>query len=272
MTPARGGASMRVLLLGGTAEAAELANALAGRPGYEVITSLAGRTRAPRAVPGAVRVGGFGGAGGLERFLLAERIERVIDATHPFAARMQEHALRACRAARVPRLRLLRPPWLRQPGDRWHEVEGMAPAAGLLPSLGRRAFLSVGGSDLAVFAPCRGVFFLVRGIEPPPDMPLQDALWISGRGPFRLEDELGLLREHRIEVLVTKASGGEATYAKIAAARELGLPVIMQRRPAPPPGPRVGGVREALTWLEEGAATGAGAGRGGGPARRAGCR
>lgn len=269
------GTRLRVLILGGTGDAAELAEALAKHPDYEVITSLAGRTRAPRAVPGALRVGGFGGAGGLARYLRMARIGRVIDATHPFAARMQEHAWHACCETGVPRLQLLRAPWIRQPGDRWHEVAGLAEAAALLPALGRRVFLSVGGSDLGAFAHCRGVFFLVRGIERPHDLPLQDARWISGRGPFLLEEEIELLREHRIEVLVTKASGGEATRAKIAAARELGLPVIMQRRPAPPPGPVVAGVGDALAWLEDAGAmvtSEAGAAHGDGPGRRAGCR
>jgi len=266
---------MRVLILGGTAEAGELASRLAAWPTVYVLTSLAGRTRTPRALPGAVRVGGFGGPEGLERFLRAERIERVIDATHPFAARMSANAEHACRAADVPRLRLLRPAWRAGPGDRWHEVESMAEAAEPLPSLGRRAFLSVGGTDLAAFASCRGVFFLVRGIERPTNLPLQDALWICGRGPFRLEAELELLRAHRIEVVIAKASGGAATWPKIEAARELGLPVIMQRRPPPPPGPVVADVREVLIWLgvpEFSPIGGAGAARGDGRERTAGCR
>ena len=176
----------------------------------------------------------------------------------------------ACRAAAVPRLRLLRPPWRRQAGDHWIEVADLAEAVRRLPRLGRRAFLSVGQKDLAAFADLEQVWFLVRTIEAPERLPLREAKWLVGRGPFRLEAEVALLQEHRIDVLVAKASGGEATYAKLAAARLLGLPVIMLRRPLPPPGPVVATVGEVLEWLRlSRAPVGA---RGGDPAHRAGCR
>jgi precorrin-6A/cobalt-precorrin-6A reductase len=239
---------MRVLILAGTSEAVALVEACAGR-GLEVISSLAGRTAAPTPLPGAVRVGGFGGAAGLERFLRAQAIDRLIDASHPFAAQIGRHAAAACSAAGVPRLRLLRPPWPRRPDDRWHEVSTLAEAARLLPELGQRAFLTVGHRELAAFAGVPGVRFLVRTIEPPAYLPLPEALCLQARGPFALPDEVVLLRAHRIDVLVTKASGGDATYAKLAAARALGLPVIMLRRPAPPAGPVVGSVALALAWL-----------------------
>ena len=241
---------MRVLILGGTSEAAGLAHACAGRSGLRVISSLAGRTRTPAALPGEVRVGGFGGSEGLQRFLVAQAIGRVIDATHPFAARMASNAEIACRELEVPRLRLLRPPWQVQPGDRWTLAADMAEAAGRLPALGRRAFVTVGQGDLEAFADVRGVRLVVRTIEPPAARLLHDAIWLFGRGPFRLEDELLLLRTYDIDVLLTKASGGDATYAKLAAARLLGLPVLMVRRPAPPSGPIVESVPEALAWLE----------------------
>ncbi len=155
----------------------------------------------------------------------------------------------------MPRLRLLRPPWQAVAGDRWHEVADAAEAACLLPSLGRRAFLTVGHKDLAAFAAVPDAWFLVRTIEPPvgeppSGAPLPRRLHLQARGPFTPEAELLLLREHRIDVLVTKASGGAATYAKIAAAREQGLPVIMLRRPPPPPGPLAATVAEALAWLD----------------------
>jgi precorrin-6A/cobalt-precorrin-6A reductase len=242
---------MRILILAGTSEAVALAEACAVRPGLETISSLAGCTRAPRALPGASRVGGFGGAGGLERFLRRERIDRLIDASHPFAAQIGRHAATACRAADVPRLRLLRPPWLAVEGDRWHAVESLAAAARLVPGLGERAFLTVGRTELDAFAGIPRVWFLVRTIEPPARLPLAQARCLQARGPFTLADELALLREHRIDVLVTKASGGEATYPKLAAARQLGLPVIMVWRPAPPAGPLVGSVAEALAWLAQ---------------------
>jgi len=242
---------MRVLILAGTAEAAALAGACAARRGIESICSLAGRIRVPGPLPGELRVGGFGGVDGLVEFLEARTIDRVIDATHPFAAQMASHAEQACRRARVPRLRLLRPPWRRRPGDRWIEVPDLAEVARRLRGLGRRALLTVGQRDLDAFTGIEGVRLLIRTIEPPARLPTATSLWLGGRGPFALEDELALLREHAIDVLVTKASGGEATSAKLAAARALGLPVLMVRRPEPPPGPLVQSVAEALAWLDE---------------------
>jgi precorrin-6A/cobalt-precorrin-6A reductase len=237
---------IRTLILGGTTEAVRLAEACAGVPELKITTSLAGRTRTPTMPPGDVRIGGFGGAAGLADFLRAHGVDRLVDATHPFAARIGLNAAEACNAAGVPRLRLLRPLWQRQPGDRWTEAGSLAEAAGLLPPRGR-VFLSVGGRDLDAFAGLDH-WFLVRSIEPP-EHGLAGAHWVFARGPFGLEDELALLREHAIEVLVTKASGGAATYAKLVAARQLGLPVIMVRRPPPPPGLVVGSVAAALEWL-----------------------
>jgi precorrin-6A/cobalt-precorrin-6A reductase len=239
----------RILILGGTAEAVELAKACAARPGLEVISSLAGRTRAPGLPPGEVRIGGFGGADGLARFLTVRGIDRVIDATHPFAVRIGAHAEQACLEVGVPRLRLLRSPWTREPGDHWIEVADLAEAARRLPELGCRVFLTVGHQDLGAFAGL-DLWFLVRTIEPPGVLPLRHAEWLAGRGPFTVEDELRLLRAHGIDVLVTKASGGGATYAKLAAARQLGLPVVMVRRPPPPSGTVVDSIEAALAWLE----------------------
>ena len=243
------GKAARLLILGGTAEAVELAGACVARPGLEVISSLAGRTRTPGRPPGTVRIGGFGGVSGLARFLVEHAIDRLVDATHPFAARMAAHAERACRDAGVPRMRLLRPPWRCEPGDHWIEVADLAEAARRLPELGRRVFLTVGHQDLGAFAGL-DLSFLVRTIEPPGVLPLRNGEWLAGRGPFAVEDELALLRAHAIDVLVTKASGGAATYAKLAAARRLGLPVVMLRRPPPPPGPVVDSVEAALAWVE----------------------
>ena len=250
--PMAGGESGRrakLLILGGTAEAVELAAACAARPGLEVMTSLAGRTRAPGLPPGEVRVGGFGGAGGLARFLVERGIDRLIDATHPFAAQMGAHAEQACREAGVPRLRLLRPPWVPSPGDRWIEVADFGEAAQRLPEFGRRVFLTVGHRELDAFAQL-DLWFLVRTIEPPGVLPLRRGEWLAGRGPFAVEDELMLFQTHAIEVLVTKASGGAATYAKLVAARQLGLPVLMVSRPPPPSGPIVDSVAAALAWLD----------------------
>jgi precorrin-6A/cobalt-precorrin-6A reductase len=251
MSRSDAGKATRVLILGGTAEAVALAETSAARPGVEVISSLAGRTRTPTLPPGEVRTGGFGGAEGLARFLIEGGIHRLIDATHPFAARISAHAEEACRRTQVPRLRLLRPPWQREPNDRWIDVADLAEAARRLPRLGRRVFLTVGHRDLEAFAGL-DLWFLVRTIEPPKTtLPLFRAVhWLAGRGPFAVEDELKLFRAHDIDVLVTKASGGDATYAKLVAARRLGLPVVMIRRPPPPPGPVVGSVEAALAWLD----------------------
>ncbi len=244
----------RLLILGGTGEAAALAReavaAFADR--LAVVTSLAGRTRAPPAVPGEVRVGGFGGADGLADYLAHERIDLVVDATHPFAATISANARAACARAGVPRLVLARPPWQRRAGDRWIEVGDVAQAAAELADRGGRAFLTVGVKELHHFARLDGVFCLVRLIErPAAPLPLADHAVVTGRGPFTVADERRLLAAHRIEVVVSKASGGDATYAKIAAAREMGLPVIMVRRPPAPQGERVIGVTAALAWIAE---------------------
>lgn len=238
---------IRVLILGGTAEAAALARALDGQA--EVISSLAGRAGVPD-LPGRVRVGGFGGAEGLAAYLKAESIGRVIDATHPFAARISAHAEAACRAAGVPRLVLERPRWLRLPEDRWHVVDSVAEAAAELPRLGRRAFITVGAGEAAGFASVRGVWLLVRLLKDEA-LPLADYKVVTGRPPFAEADEVALMRAYGVDVLVTKESGGEATIGKIAAARTLGLPVLMIRRPPPPPGQAVDSVAAAVAWLRE---------------------
>jgi precorrin-6A/cobalt-precorrin-6A reductase len=242
---------MRLLILAGTAEAAALAGACVARKDTELICSLAGRTRDPVPLPGELRIGGFGGVEALMEFLEGSTIDRVIDATHPFAAQMSRHAEEACRCAGVPRVRLLRPIWRPQPGDRWIEVSRLSEAAVRLPALGRRALLTVGHRELDAFAGLEDVWLLIRTIEPPARLPSAGSVWLGARGPFTLEGELTLMREHAIDVLVTKASGGEATYAKLAAARALELPVLMVRRPEPPPGPVVQSVAEVLAWLDE---------------------
>ena len=250
---------MRLLLLGGTTEASALAAALAGRPDIAAILSLAGRTRAPAPAPIPMRSGGFGGAEGLRGYLEAERIDAVVDATHPFAAQMARNAAQACAAAGVPLLALSRPPWARQAGDRWIEVEAMDEAARALGSAPRRVFLTQGRQQLAAFAAAPQHFYLLRAIEAPDDLEaLPRRRLILARGPFSRAGEEALLREERIDMLVSKNSGGDATYAKLEAARALGLPVVMVRRPARPPVPQAGSVAEALAWLD-------GAGRKGAP-------
>ncbi|MEU8652589.1 cobalt-precorrin-6A reductase [Streptomyces sp. NPDC048737] len=242
--------SAHVLVLGGTTEARELAAALAARPGVRVTSSLAGRVSRPGALAGDVRSGGFGGADGLAAWLAEHAVDAVVDATHPFAAGITANAAHAATAAGRTLIVLRRPGWRPGPGDRWHPVGSLAQAAELLPRLGGRVLLTTGRLGLAAFAHLTGPHFVVRSVEPPaPPMP-PDTEVVLARGPFTVTDELALLREHRIDVLVTKDSGGAATAAKLTAARRLDLPVVVVRRPPLPDGvtavPDVAGALERL--------------------------
>ncbi|MFC5212720.1 cobalt-precorrin-6A reductase [Streptomyces coerulescens] len=239
-----------ILILGGTTEARALAAVLAARPGVRVTTSLAGRVSRPGAIEGEVRIGGFGGAEGLADWLRAEHVDFLVDATHPFAESITANAVRAAGSAAVPTVVLRRPGWHPGPGDRWHDAASLDEAAALLPSLGHRVFLTTGRLGLAAFAHLRDLHFVVRSVEPPaPPLPPHTEVLLA-RGPFTPADESALLREHRIDVLVTKDSGGDATSAKLTAARSLALPVVVVRRPALPGGvetvPDVTGVLERL--------------------------
>lgn len=242
----------RILILGGTAEGRELAQSIADRFGAEVdiINSLAGRTETPGALAGTVRIGGFAGAEGLSAYLQDQAIDLLIDATHPFAARISANAAEAADQAGIPRLMLIRPPWPRHPLDRWIEVNDVTSAARVLPRAGRRAFLTLGSGEIDAFSALTDLFFLVRTVdEPKSPLPLTDYQLTTGKGPFTLAAERHLLAHHRIDVLVSKASGGKATEAKLIAAREASLPIIMITRPLPPPGERVDTVDEAIAWL-----------------------
>ena len=244
----------RVLILGGTGEAADLARRLESRAEFDVTTSLAGRTRHPVAVPGRVRTGGFGGAAGLSACLEREGVHAVVDATHPFAARISRHATQACDALGIARVQLRRPAWSPVAGDEWTEVAGPDAAAGAVAqariSANGCVFLSTGGKDLRVFSHLRAIRFLVRLVDAPRmPPPLARFELIVGRGPFTAERERALFLEHGVELLVSRNSGG-ATWSKIAAARGLRIPVIMISRPEPEPGARVETVDEALRWLE----------------------
>jgi precorrin-6A/cobalt-precorrin-6A reductase len=245
-------APKRLLILGGTEEGRRLAEACVVRFGraLAVTTSLAGRTQSAAPVAGAVRRGGFGGAAGLAAYLRAESIDAVVDATHPFAARISAAALDACRDLGVPLLAVTRPAWQRVPGDRWIDVGTAAEAAALLPQAGKRVFLTIGRGELEAFAAVEGAHFVVRLIEPPAtQLPLACEV-ILGRGPFTVDDERGIIARHAIDLLVTKASGGAATAAKLAAARAAGIPVVMLRRPASLAGVQVERIEDAVRWLE----------------------
>jgi precorrin-6A/cobalt-precorrin-6A reductase len=241
---------MRVLILGGSTEASALARLVAGREEIEAVFSLAGRTQNPAPLPIPLRVGGFGGIEGLIDYLGRERIDAVIDATHPFAAQMSHHAEAACRAHRLPRLVLTRTPWTAVEGDRWIEIADAAQAAQALGSVPRRVFLTVGRLSLPAFAIAPQHRYVVRAIEEPEGLAaLPNHRLILTRPPFRIEDEVRLMREEKIDTLVSKNSGGEASYAKIAAARELGLPVVMINRPKPADGPSLHDPQAALDWI-----------------------
>ncbi|MGW3351826.1 cobalt-precorrin-6A reductase [Nonomuraea rubra] len=256
----------RVLILGGTAEARALAAELDARPGLRVVSSLAGRVSNPRLPVGEVREGGFGGAGGLAAYLAEERIDVLVDATHPFAQRMTASAATASSDTGVPLLVLRRPGWQEGPGDAWHRVPSLHAAADLLatgawptttastaasaPGVAEaRVFLTTGRRSLPVFAGLPGVWLLARSVDPPePPVPPRVHVLLA-RGPYTLEGERALIREHHLNVLVTKDSGGQLTAAKLTAARELGLPVIMVDRPPLPPGVRlVDTVAAATAW------------------------
>ncbi|WP_035850719.1 cobalt-precorrin-6A reductase [Kitasatospora azatica] len=225
-----------ILILGGTTEARQLAAALAAEPTVRVTSSLAGRVAEPRLPAGEVRVGGFGGAAGLADWLREQQVHTLIDATHPFAQVISRNAAEAAAAVHVPLLALRRPSWVPVPGDRWHEVDSLGQAAALLSGLGRRALLTTGRLGLSEFAGVTDVHLVARSVERP-DPPFPPRLTVLlERGPFTLEGEREVFQEHRIDVLVTKDSGGAATAPKLAVARELGLPVVVVRRPAPPAG------------------------------------
>ena len=236
-----------ILILGGTAEARELAGALHAR-GVAVTTSLAGRVARPRLPPGEVRIGGFGGPEALAAWLGAQGVRAVVDATQPFAERISASATAACVAAGVPLLRLERPGWSERPGDRWTWVDDLGAAARAVPALGGRVLLTTGRQGLSAFAGCAGPWFLVRCVDPPqPPLPPRHAL-ILDRGPYTLDGELELIDRHRIDLVVTKDSGGGHTQAKLDAARARELPVIVVRRPPRPDGPVVAAVAGACGW------------------------
>lgn len=236
-----------VLVLGGTAEARELASAL-HESGAAVVTALAGRTRTPRLPAGQVRSGGFNGPDGLSAWLVDNDVSAVVDATHPFAVKISASARAASARANVPLLRLERPCWRERPGDRWHLVNDLQQAADLVAHVGQRAWLTIGRQGVRAFAAVDSCWFLVRCVEPPaPPLPRHHEV-ILDRGPYALPGEVGLLDRHRIDVLVTRESGGAATEAKLEAARLRQLPVILIRRPRSADVLTVSTVAEAIRW------------------------
>ncbi|WJZ02624.1 cobalt-precorrin-6A reductase [Corynebacterium freiburgense] len=235
---------MRALILGGTREAREIASLLQ-QDNWHVTSSLAGRVKQPALPVGEVRIGGFGGPAGLVTWLLKEKVEVVIDATHPFAERISISAAEATRATGVPLIALHRPAWQAGERDQWIPAGSMEEAARIAARRFHHIFLTIGRQQLAAFAKDPHNLYVIRCVDPPEvTLPRRHRLILS-RGPFTLENEKQLMRDNQIDCLVTKNSGGELTRAKLDAARELGIPVIMVERPELPGGPQVRTVHTA---------------------------
>jgi precorrin-6A/cobalt-precorrin-6A reductase len=239
----------RVLILGGTGDAVKLAAKLAIFPEIKVISSLAGRTKKPAALVGQCRIGGFGGAKGLANYLQENAIDILIDATHPCAGQITQNGAIASRLVKIPHLMLVRSPWQQISGDRWINVDSIDAAAAAVPKSINRVFITSGRQQLAPFLQRSDIWYLMRSIDPP-DLQLPNCQLILDRGPFSLDQERLLLREHQIQAIVSKNSGGEATYAKIIAARELGLPIIMVQRPIMPDREKVDSIEAAIAWVQ----------------------
>ncbi|WP_436015211.1 cobalt-precorrin-6A reductase [Rhizobium sp. LjRoot254] len=242
----------RILILSGTTEARQLAERLALRADIEATISLAGRTVDPKPLPLPTRVGGFGGADGLVDYLANERIDLLIDATHPFANRISANAATASERSGPPVFGLCRPGWERQEGDRWISVADVAGAVKALDGASRRVFLAIGRQEAGQFSAMPQHAYLVRSVDPVvPPLEVPDCRYILASGPFDAGDETRLLHENNIAVVVSKNSGGAATYAKIAAARALGIKVVMIERQKPAGTRTVGTVEAALELIDQ---------------------
>ena len=240
---------MRVLILGGTTEASALAKLLAGDPRFEATLSFAGRTGAPSPQPIATRIGGFGGADGLARYIEEQAIEAVIDATHPYAPRISANAVVTCARTGVPLASFVRPAWKPEAGDKWERVPTAVAGALAIGKAPRRVFLALGRQELHFFAAFAQHHYIARLIDQPQGARPHNLVLLQQRGPFDRDAELRLLKERKIEVIVSRNSGGSATYPKIEAARVLGLPVIMIGRPVKPAGHIMRSAEDALAWL-----------------------
>jgi precorrin-6A/cobalt-precorrin-6A reductase len=241
----------KILILGGTTEARHLAQRLSKRLDLDVTLSLAGRTATPIPHPVPVRIGGFGGAGGLAGHLAAERIDALIDATHPYANVISANAAAAAAKAGVAFVALHRPPWRPVAGDRWTEVSNTPAAVKALGNQGRGVFVALGRNELAPFATAPQHRYLIRSVDPvDPPLPLPRVSYVTARGPFAEAADRALMIAHAIDVVISKNSGGDAAYGKIAAARALGIEVIMLRRPPPAVAAAVETVDDAVGWLD----------------------
>lgn len=240
----------RLLILGGTREASDLATQAANLPNLEIISSLAGRTQNPISPSGTVRIGGFGGAVGLIEYLQTQQINLLIDATHPFAAQISWNAAIAADRVAIPRLSIVRPAWRSEP--HWIEVESNEAAAAILPNLAQRIFLTIGRQELSAFAHLTNLWFLMRMIDPPSaETSIPPGEVLLARAPFSVEQERSWMQHYQIQAIVSKNSGGDATVSKLIAARELKLPMVMVQRPVMPAGDSVSDVKAALLWMTQ---------------------
>ena len=240
---------MRVLLLGGTSEASQMAKTLA-TTAIDCVFSYAGRTNAPVPQPLPTRIGGFGGVAGLASYLRREAITHVIDATHPFAAGMSQNAFAACAETETPLIRLERPAWQAQSGDNWTHVPTLEDAVAALPDAPARVFLAIGKQHIALFAAKPQHHYLLRLVDPPEaDLPLQNSFVVIARGPFDVAQDLALLRDHNVTHIIAKNAGGRGAEAKLTAARQLDLPVILADRPALPGQNIAADVGAVMAWL-----------------------
>jgi precorrin-6A/cobalt-precorrin-6A reductase len=245
MSDSGGNLTYSILILGGTAEAKALAAQLATSPDYRILLSLAGRTKAPAEQPVPVRIGGFGGPEGLADFMRDNGIDLLIDATHPFAARISRNAAEAAGATGIDIMALRRPAWSRQKGDRWQDVADIPAAVQALDIAPRRVFLTLGRQELLPFEAMKQHHYLVRSVDPvEPPLKLPHVSYITARGPFSEWDEIQLLQQHAIDLIVSKNSGGVSSVGKIGAARRLGIEVVLIERPHLPEVPSARSVEE----------------------------
>ena len=238
-----------LLILGGTTEATRLACAVS-EAGLKAVVSLAGRVERPARQPLPLRIGGFGGVDGLSRYLSDNSVTHLVDATHPFAAQMSRNAVAAAARTNVPVAALTRPAWTSQPGDAWLHVDSIEGAVRSLDRPAARVMLAVGRMHLEAFAPNPQHFYLLRLVDPPAqELPFPQAEVVVSRGPFTEENDRRLMQQHRIDLVVSKNSGGTGAYAKIAAARSLGLPVLMIGRPDLPERRELASPQQVLAWV-----------------------
>lgn len=241
---------MKILLLAGTSEARKLATVLVEQ-GHNVTASLAGATRAPLDLAGDTRIGGFGGDAGFESWLDQHPVDLIIDATHPFAHRVTNRTARVCRARGITLLQVNRPEWSPKKGDKWHMVDAPSDVRSYVAA-GSKVFLATGRQTLHGYANLSECHLYCRQIDPPEAaFPFPNGEYVVGRPPFSIQEEIELFKRLQIDVLVVKNAGGDMSRSKLDAARELGLPVVMIRRPARPDGPIVSSVKKAMDWVAD---------------------